>query len=256
MSLIPGLAFAMIVVIVPLGLLGLFVWAVNTGDARLPRVAVVLCWIWIAVTAAMTLLLIGTTLFAESVRVSVPIAPFTPVVDPRLTLEPASAIIAEGGLDRATVLATGMSWPARGLFAAAIAINAAISITVASIVLRLARSLRDHDPFRVTPQSLLNAGAFLVVGGLLAALLTGIGESVASHELFFVHGWSASMPEAELAGDDTLPEAWLAQHGWPSPLGMRVTLPFWPLAAGLCLALVAAIMRAGERLRRDTEGLI
>ncbi len=74
---------ATIALLVPLGLLGLFVWAVNTGDARLPRVAVVLCWIWIAVTAAMTLLLIGTTLFAESVRVSVPIAPFTPVVDPQ-----------------------------------------------------------------------------------------------------------------------------------------------------------------------------
>lgn len=120
--------------------------------------------------------MIGTTLFGGQVRVSVPIEPFTPVVDPRITLDPTAAAILEGGLDRATVLASGLSPAVRGLLAGGAAINAAMSIAVAVIALRLARSLRDHDPFRMTSQALLNAGAFLVVGGLLAALLTGLGE--------------------------------------------------------------------------------
>lgn len=253
---LPGLALAALFFLVPLGLLGLFVWAVNTGDARLPRVAVVLCAIWIAVTAVAALFAIGTTLFGEQVRVSVPIEPFTPVVDPRITPEPAAASILEGGLDRATVLASGLSPAARGLLAGGTTINAAMSIAVAAIALRLARSLRDHDPFRLASQALLNAGAFLVVGGLLAALLTGLGEWLASQELFAVYGFGVNaMPEADLPSG-VLPQTWLTQHGWPAPAMMNVTLPFWPLAAGLGLALVAAMMRAGEQLRRDTEGLV
>lgn len=35
-----------------------------------------------------------------------------------------------------------------------------------------------------------------------------------------------------------------------------LTLPFWPIAAGLAFAALATIFRYGARLQRDTEGLV
>ena len=43
---------------------------------------------------------------------------------------------------------------------------------------------------------------------------------------------------------------------WLVTAPFALTVPFWPLGAGLALALLAAAFRAGERLRRDTEGLV
>ena len=38
--------------------------------------------------------------------------------------------------------------------------------------------------------------------------------------------------------------------------GMRIELPFWPIAAGLGFAALAAIFRYGAKLQHDQEGLI
>ena len=48
----------------------------------------------------------------------------------------------------------------------------------------------------------------------------------------------------------------LAQYGWPEPYGLLVNIPFWPLTAGLGLALIAAAVNAGHKLREDTQGLV
>jgi hypothetical protein len=66
--------------------------------------------------------------------------------------------------------------------------------------------------------------------------------------------YSDGAAEGAIAALDPFTE--LAQYGWPTPYGFQLTVPFWPVAAGLGLALVAAAFRMGAQLRHDTQGLI
>ncbi|MFT3875470.1 MAG: hypothetical protein QM708_03425 [Propioniciclava sp.] len=251
-----GLSVLLLVIVVPLALLGLFVRAINTGSPRLPKIAIVVCWLSIAATAITALLVIATTLFAETVRITVPVQPFMPALDPGIEFSTTTATVTGGGLDRATVDAKGLPMSTRGLLAAHEIVYAATAVAIAVMVLRVARSVRDGDPFRVTSRVVLRAAVIIVVGGLLAGVLGQIGDWRASNDLFFVSGWGGSV---DMFGDpppDLPHEQILARHGFVPPAELSLTVEFWPLAAGLGLALVAAILRTGEQLRHDTEGLI
>lgn len=37
---------------------------------------------------------------------------------------------------------------------------------------------------------------------------------------------------------------------------VQLHVPYWPLVAGLVLALLAAVFRSGQQLRKDAAGLV
>jgi len=188
--------------------------------------------------------------------VTVPLHVMAPHAARGITIDPAPAHIVGGGVDRATLELTGLSVPTRALLVASDALQAATAVLLGIIVVRLARSLAAGDPFRVGFRSLSTASIVLLAGGTAWTVLGDLGAWRAGQEALAVPGWSASKAYAVLIRSTDDIDGILSQYGWPRPADLTLTLPLWPLGAALGLALLAAVFRAGVRLRRDTEGLV
>ncbi|MFC7766109.1 hypothetical protein [Leucobacter soli] len=76
-------------------------------------------------------------------------------------------------------------------------------------------------------------------------MLGDIGGSMAATEAL---SWDSAVWTGATTSDDFA-------AFWPEP-DIQIQLPFWPLAAGLGFAALAAIFRYGSRLQRDQEGLV
>ena len=82
---------------------------------------------------------------------------------------------------------------------------------------------------------LVAGGATLAVGATLAQAL-GNGAGARAHEqLFFLRPGS-------IDGVDNIAPSW--------------SLDLWPIGVGIVLIVVAGLIRSGERLQRDTKGLV
>lgn len=156
-----------------------------------------------------------------------------------------NATLTSGGFDRVTVTATGFTVLTRVALALAPVLAAATSIVVAVVVLRLARSLGEGDPFALSATAVATTGWVALAGGTLATWVGNFADWLASRDLFGAIGWSYT--------DDVSDPTTL---GWPSAAALRLDLPFAPLAAGLALMLLAAVFRYGAQLRADADGLV
>lgn len=119
----------------------------------------------------------------------------------------------------------------------------AVAAMVALSCLQLLRG-RAFAPV-LSRMSMLTA-VVVCAGGIGAQVLSDIAGSMASTELLSYSGGGFE----EVAGIEDVLKAW-----WPDPM-FSVTVPFWPIAAGLAFAALAVILRHGTRLQRDTEGLV
>lgn len=186
---------------------------------------------------------VGTTVAKPTVTVPVELVPvrmpagFTPFG--------LNATLISGGFDRVTVTASGFTVLTRIMMALAPALSAATTIVLALVVLRLARSLGEGDPFALSSTAVATAGWVALVGGTLATWAGNLADWLASRDLFGTLGWAADVDMSDPA-----------QLGWPAAAGFRLDLPFAPFAAGLVLMMLAAVFRYGAQLRRDAEGLV
>lgn len=106
--------------------------------------------------------------------------------------------------------------------------NSALWIAVLALLLQMARGLRAGDPFTPANARRMAAIAWIVAVGGMAAQAVG--------------AWSRwSLIDATSART-------IAAHSW--------NVTFGPLLAGIGLAFLAAIFRAGTRLRDDVAGLV
>lgn len=214
-------------------------------DTNLPRVAsfvsratIVVSVLWVAV--------LGITMFAGgTVGVTAPIAPLPIRLDEGVELHGLRAAILSGGFDQVTVQASGLSLPTLLVLLAAAVLSSGTLIGVCLVVDRLARSLGEGDPFALGGKALQRAAWIVLIGGMLSSMLGDLGRWLASTDLFWVEGasWSGE------AGS-------LTELGWPEAAPFSLTIPFWPLGAGMVLALLAGVFRYGRQLRRDTAGLV
>jgi hypothetical protein len=94
----------------------------------------------------------------------------------------------------------------------------------------------------------LSVDADAPLGGALSAVLQQCGEWSAGRDALFVTAWGST--------GISDPGTTLANLGWPDPAYFALQIPFLPLLLGLGLTAIAAVFRAGERLQRDTEGLV
>lgn len=186
-------------------------------------------------------------LAADAPRMSVPVAQFWPDLLPGVVIDAGpTAEVAGGGFMVAEIDVAGISPLARGLWTAGQALWTLIPTAIAALIAVACFQLLAGRAFdRIIVRVTMATAVIVAAGGTAAQLLSDIAGSMASQELFA----RGSAQWTEIPGIDD-PFAW-----WPEAT-LNVTLPFWPIAAGLGLAALAAVFRYGSRLQRDTEGLV
>ncbi|MDR1077560.1 MAG: hypothetical protein LBL55_02630 [Propionibacteriaceae bacterium] len=240
-----------IALIASIGLVLVILFLVRSYTSLLPLIATIVAGATAVLGTVSTVVGIVTKLTADRLTVTVPIDPLGIQLAPGVALDPPpTATILAGGFNQVMVEAAGIGQSARLAYAASSLLSGLTLVGVAIVVWRLARALRTGDPFRLSSSALTWAALIVVGGGILASVAADIAHGLASQDLFQVTGWSVTnaLPTAE--------NPTLADFGWPGPTEFALTIPFWPLAAGLVLALLAGVFRYGAQLRRETEGLI
>lgn len=259
MAVLPWWLFVALFIVVGLVATVLLIRKDTADPSRDHRPALLVVGRFLAILYAV-LTLIGTgvnvvaTLVSDAVQVALPVQQFWSGVYPWVTLDPKpAASVVGGGFRTADVLVTGLGTDARLLLAAGNLVQGLTLVVIATVVALLCHRLLGGSPFQpLLARSIMRTGALIAVGGIVWQLLFGIGASIASHQVLELTGWSASVPTEGSA--DYLFTA-LPDSGLPDPT-LAVSVDFWPLFLGLALAAIAFAFRYGERLQRDTEGLV
>lgn len=214
-------------------------------------------------------IIVGGLTLAQAITTLIPGTPVSvtaPVETVRI--EPAPGVtfldgpvapITEGGFRSAEVVTDGLSAGVRAMFAGGLLLTAAVTVMIAVVIFVVCRRLLAGRPFAESVTRITLATSLVsLVAGFLGQVLTGIAQSQASEELFFI---SAAGMEGDAAGS--------SDTGFPIP-GFLVQVEFWPIAVAFILGVFATLVRFGstvqrqrddlavetETLRRDTDGLV
>jgi hypothetical protein len=205
-----------------------------------------------AVTAVATAITVVVTLTSHAVQVTLPasvsVAPFPWITD--FEVEASAVGPAEAQLD---VVVEGLGVDARLWLAAGQLTQGAILAILATVFAVLCHRLLDGSPFRPAITRAVSVSAIAIgVGGIAWQVFYATGNGIAARQALEVGGWSAQAPTSEIADylftTDT-------GTGIPEP-SLNFTIDFWPLYFALVLAALVFAFRYGERLQRDTEGLV
>jgi hypothetical protein len=204
------------------------------GGGALVTVGRVVVWGFfaLAVVAGLFTLVFGTVGVITSLAAGT--TPLTMALNLPLpaAANPGSAVIVSGSYDSASIVVSGLV-PGTVILAtvarvAGILTQAAISASIALLAWRLLRGRAFRRSLSLT---VAFSGAILLIGGLVSG---GVGLLAA---------WTAA---DQLVGGLSI--------GSPWPL--IGTVDATPLGMGVCLLLVGLALEYGERLQRDTEGLV
>jgi hypothetical protein len=195
-----------------------------------------------------TLIAVIQALSQDSVPVTIPVRQFWPEVLPGIEiLDGPTATITSGGFERAEVEIAGLDTTARVLLAAGHLVQGATITLIAIVIVILCTRVLDGSPFRpMLSRAMTVAAAAVAIGGSVWQVCFQIAGSVASSQALTVSAWATDTAVAGDPGTDV---------GWPQP-AIGLTFEFWPLLAGLVLAVLAVAFRHGERLQHDMEGLV
>ncbi|MBN9612366.1 MAG: hypothetical protein J0H64_02675 [Actinobacteria bacterium] len=202
--------------------------------------------IWAAGCAIGAVIAVLGTLVPAQVGITFPVMDFWPKLPDELRIEGPSATLESGGFTTAVGVVTGLSLPVRICWAISQALDALVPGAIAAfIAVACAQLLKGRAFTEVVSRMAMVTAVIVAVGGFAAQVLGDVAGTMAAHEVLQMTGasWNNTNPDASV--DD-----W-----WPRP-GFNLSLPFWPLAAGLGFAALAAIFRYGSRVQRDTEGLV
>ncbi|QAY60026.1 hypothetical protein ET475_08500 [Microbacterium protaetiae] len=196
---------------------------------------------------------IGTVidvLTSQDVTISVPVNEYWPQLPPGAEITPGpSATRVGGGFTTADLQVEGLSAGARVLWASGLAAGLLAQVAIAALIAVACFQLLRGAAFAQIVANLATVTAVVVlVGGIAAAVLCDIAGSMAAQQVLSVTSaqWS-NVPSAWADWDPTML--------LPKP-GLRIEFPFWPVGAGLGFAALAAVLKYGTRLQRDTEGLV
>ncbi|MBC7589994.1 MAG: hypothetical protein H7226_02975 [Salinibacterium sp.] len=204
------------------------------GKGALVAVSRVTLWVFLALAVAAGLLALAFGLGGVIASLTSGTTPLTLALDHGLpaAADRGSASIVSGGYDSASVVVSGLDSGTVALATiarvAGVLTQAAIAASVALLAWRL---LRGRAFRRSLSLIVAISGAMLLIGGLLSG---GLGLLAA---------W---MTADQLNGSSTV------DGFWP----IIGTVDGTPLGIGVCLLLVGLAFEYGERLQRDTEGLV
>ncbi|WAB84288.1 hypothetical protein OVN20_01550 [Microcella daejeonensis] len=192
--------------------------------------------------------------FGERVTVTVPVQRFQPLLDAGIASIDgidAEAALGSPGFTEGVFLVSGLDAAARAWLAVGHLATGALVVTILVLIARLAQQAMQEEPFTQPISHLMaRAGAVLAIGTVIGQISLGIGGSLASSQLFDSTGWTGV--EIDTSAYERLG---LSASGLPEST-FAFEVEFWPIGVGLALIVVAGIMRRGERLQRDTAGLV
>lgn len=222
----------------------------TSNDEATPAVRATL-WIaaiWAIAGVIGALAVVLTTLMQRDIDITVPVQEFWPRLPSGAEFEGPTASLEGGGFTTAELHAGGLSTGVRVQWAAAQAIGWLVPATIAALIAVASSQLLAGRAFRPLVARMAMITAIVVaVGGIAVQVLGDTAGYQAGVELLQVG--SAMYPDIPQFPDSDM-STWL-----PRP-EFRLLVPFWPIAAGLAFAALAAIFRSGSRLQRDTEGLV
>jgi hypothetical protein len=209
----------------------------------------VIAWLSIASVALYTGDMMISDFASRSVSVSLPVYEFWPALPPAATITGGpTALVTGGGFTSAQVSVSGLDVAARAWLAASSLLQGATIITIAIVVVTLCSTILRNDPFQpAVARGIRLLGITILVGGLGWQVCSGVGESLASSQVLQL-GSTAFQNVVTWDDINTI-------IGFPRPTP-HIQVDFWPIWVGLAMLVLAAAFRYGERLQRDTEGLV
>jgi hypothetical protein len=217
------------------------------------RVAVSYAYFVARIYAAGAILFTGAQLVSDftsnAVNVSLPVQQFWPVLPAgaRITGGPTAHVV-NGGFTDASVTVSGLDIAARSWLAATTLLQGATVAILAIMVATLCSTVLKNRPFRPALTLGIRTTAFAIMfGGIGWQVCSAIGRTLAAHQVLQL-GSTAFPPRINYPGVETI-------MGFPSP-GWDGSIDLWPIWVGLAFFALAAAFRYGERLQRDTEGLV
>lgn len=214
------------------------------------RVIGVTMWVaagWAAVSGISALVVAGVALWAPEVAITIPVQSFWPQLPPGTELEGTTATRTAGGFTTADVTLGGLSFAVRVGWAISQAVALLIPATIAALITGACAQLRAGRPFAPAIARMASVTAVVVaLGGIVTQVVGDLAGTGAAEQLL---RWTGG-EYPDIPGVENALQAWLPQPGF------MLTVPFWPIAAGLAFAALAAIFRYGSRLQRDTDGLV
>lgn len=219
----------------------------SSDPTSLIRVTQVIAIVWAGVSAVGALVTLLVILLSPTVSITMPITQFWPELPSYVRADPAEATRVGGGFESVTIDVDGLSVGARITWAIAQTAAWLMPASIAVLVAVACGHLLSGRGFAPVIARMASVSAVAVTaGGVLAQVFGDVAGSMASWEVFAPTGrhWQ------EIRGIEDPFAAWV-----PEPT-VLVTFPFWPIAAGLGLAALAAFFRYGSRLQRDVTGLV
>lgn len=205
--------------------------------ALLPRVVAGAALLGAAMTALVSIVTIVLTFVGDRVTLSVPVIVSTETVPTELRAS-AEASVVSGATQQSSLQLTvsGLDAATLSLVALQSALTAAVVITVLVMIARLARQSLSATPFAPKLSSLFTVSGGAVALGAMAAQFAGLLAGQRAHEALFFIGAHT------IDGVVNTPPTWMIE--------------VWPIGVGLVLIVTAGLIRSGERLQRETAGLV
>lgn len=189
------------------------------------------------------------TMLAPTVQVTVPVQEFWPELPESAEVMGTTAKVVGGGVTEAMLELENLGTATRVLLAGSDVLQGLLGVCLGVAVAVLCTGLIRQVPFTpIAVRWVRITGAATMICGLGWQLLGGWGSSLASHQALGRHGgaWNENIT------------------GWEGPeqiLGMpsasdAFSIDFWPIGVGLALLALALVLRNGQKLQRETAGLI
>lgn len=148
-----------------------------------------------------------------------------------------------GGFTHADLAVDHVGAGARVLWATGQAVGVLVPAAIAALIaVACFQLLRGHAFAPVVARVALATAFVVLIGGILAPALSEFAGSLVSQDLLQNVGGA-------------VPEGWDPEGFFPHP-AMQVTIPLWPVGAAFGFAALAAVLKYGTQLQRDTEGLV
>ncbi len=194
-------------------------------------------------------------LFSASVSVQIGVSPFWPVLPNEVSATPGTAQVETGvfddGFTQANIHLSGLSGETRGLIALENIAGALSVLILCLLVGRLAGGIVRGRVFdSVRGKDLVIAGAIFFGSGLTEMIANAfrqmaiLDEAAPRQFSWDTTSWTASPTEAHTQVFGVVAWAW-------SP-----SAPTWPFIAAAVAFIAAMVMRRGNQLETETEGLI
>lgn len=189
---------------------------------------------------------VAAALFNTQTELTFAVEPFWPTFPKGTHIEGPTAHLDDGGLTSATALLSGLSTTVKVCWAISQALRWLLPATLALLVTIMCRSLLRGSAFApAVARVMLGAAVVVVIGGTAMAVLGDMAGGMAAQQLLDYD--FSKVPHAGAID-------WM-EDMWPKA-AFDVTIPVWPIGAGLGLAALSAVFRYGSRLERDTAGLV